>query len=872
MLWKRLVKKTLTALGILFLILLTGAVTAAGVTASYLAAWTKKEPVWVKADLERKLENRTQTSHAYFRDHTPIGSLRADADRKLVTLDQVSNFVKAALIATEDKEFYHHHGIVLRSLLRAAYQNVTHDPQATGGSTITQQLVKNVILENRDKVFERKAKEILIALRLERLFPKESIFTYYLNSLFFGKGANQRNLMGIQAAAKGIFGVDAKDLNLPQAAYLAGMVQRPNAYNPFDEASLERGMKRMQTVLKRMRSNGSINARQYQEALAFDLKSSLAPKKANAYQRYPFIMDEVEEEAAKILMKAEGQSAEALSRQGLYRSTLERYRQQVLTGGYKITTTLDPRLFEAMNRTARDERLYAKPVTYTVNVGGQSKTIQNAREEVGAALIDVKTGALLSFVGGRDFMQSQTNHALDSRRQPGSTIKPLLDYGPALDQQRITPGTVLVDEPLVARDPRQEKTYKNYNDKYMGPVTARKALKLSLNIPAIKVLREIGVDNGLDYLRKMDFPVLPMDGEASAIGGFTRGFTVEKVTSGYAMLASGGLYREPYLIESIEDAKGHLLYRHQDRPVRILSPEAAYLTTDMLRDVIRSGTGRYVGVRSPGHDLAGKTGTTQNGHDVWFLGYTPRIALGVWVGYDYNHPLPNDRRAKMVWSRLFRSIQQTRPQLSPAGVRFAEPGRLTQVEMCSISGQRATEHCRNAGEATVELLPEKSVPQETCTLHDTVRIVIADGQRMAAQDQTPEDLVQTETGIRVPKDTPWLEHFTGVVLPEASDDRVSHGNPASPSVRGVSTNGSVTLTWGHTGEPSVAGYHVYRDGQRVASLPLGCPLMYSGPAGHYEVKAVDVAGLESEPATPLDPSDNPLEETKAKKRWPFFQF
>ena len=224
----------------------------------------------------------------------------------------------------------------------------------TGGSTITQQLVKRAILENYSKTYDRKAKEILLALRLERMYNKEEILNAYLNSLYFGTGSAGQHMYGVQAAAQGIFGVDVKDLNIPQAAYLAGMIQRPNDYNPFKKEGLERGKKRMEMVLENMLDNGKITQQQYEEARSFDIKGALTKKKQNAYSRYPYIMMAVEERAAEALMRADGLDPKELSKKGQYQATLQKYIQKVQQGGYHIYTTIDKKLYDAMNKAAQE--------------------------------------------------------------------------------------------------------------------------------------------------------------------------------------------------------------------------------------------------------------------------------------------------------------------------------------------------------------------------------------------------------------------------------------------------------------------------------------------------------------------------------------
>ncbi|SDW98812.1 penicillin-binding protein [Marininema mesophilum] len=652
-------------------LLAVGTMASVGAATGYVASLVKKEPVRDKSELREKISKWSQTSSAFFDDGKPIGRLRADADRQVVTMDNVSPYIVNALVSTEDQEFFRHHGVVPRSLLRAVMQKIKNAPEQTGGSTITQQLVKNAVLDNRDKTIARKAKEILLAVRLDSFFSKKEIMSAYLNSVYFGKGVNNRNMLGVQAAAQGMFGIKAKDLNLAQSAYIAGMVQRPNEYNPFrGKKYIKNGEHRMRVVLYKMLKNKKITKAQYEKARQFDIEKSLAKKaEDNAYSKYPYITMALEDEAASILLKADGHDPKKLIKAGKYGETLQRYKTEILTGGYKIYTTINKEANEEMNKAAKNDSLYAAPITYRT-AGGN--LIKNAKEQVGATLLDSKTGATLGFVGGRNFKENQQNHAIGNSapQQPGSSIKPLLDFGPAFDKGVLSPESMLVDEPLS----HSGGVYQNYTHRYDGPMTARSALMKSINIPAIKALRAVGVQAGLDYLRKMNFPINENDGEASAIGGFTYGFTPQRMASGYAMLANQGKFNEPYMIDKIEDSNGKVVYQHKKDPIQILSPQAAYWTTDMLRDVVRKGTGTYVGARTSGYDLAGKTGTTNSTADIWFMGYTPDITLGVWVGYDYDYRLPSDQRARIVWAAIFNAITKNNPELSPIGSRFkSEP-------------------------------------------------------------------------------------------------------------------------------------------------------------------------------------------------------
>ena len=228
-------------------------------------------------------------------------------------------------------------------------------------------------------------------------------------------------------------------------------------------------------------------------------------------------------------------------------------------------------------------------------------------------------------------------------------------------------------------------------------MTAREALAKSINIPAIKMLRSIGIQTGFKYLRKMNFPIHEYDGESSAIGGFTYGFDVQRITAGYAMLGNQGKFNEPYMISKIEDSNGKVIYEHKSEPVQVLSPRAAYWTTDMLKDVVRKGTGTLVGKSFPGYHLAGKTGTTNSTKDVWFVGYTPDVALGVWTGYDYPKRIPNDKRARYVWINLFRAAVKTDPKLISG--EASRPSLHIPSNVTNVTGSKKEEKKRERREA-----------------------------------------------------------------------------------------------------------------------------------------------------------------------------
>ncbi|MDQ0417690.1 penicillin-binding protein [Croceifilum oryzae] len=699
---QRILRKFLYIGMIVVTICLTGVMLGVGVAAGVVQSIVKDEKVRTKDDLDKDLKKLFETSYAYFQNKDKdgnsvlIGSLRAEnQDRTLLSdIKEVSPNLTNAFISIEDRDFYKHQGIVPRSIVRAAYQSATHASSQTGGSTITQQLVKNLILNDRSKDLERKSKEIILALRLEQVYNKDEIIRNYMNVVHFGPGAHGQQMYGVKSAANGLFKKDVKDLNPAQAAYIAGMVQRPNALSPFynDSATankedtkdasegLQRGLKRMKLVLSKMKEYGYLNEKEYQDALAFNLEESLAKPEQfqNAYSKYPFIMFTIEDEAARTLMEKDGLNLADLNKQGKYRSTLEQYKKLASTKGYRFYTTLNEQLYTEINNDVL-KGIPLRPRVYP-------KSGKKYEEELGACVIENQTGAVLAFVPStHKFDKNQKDHCFDVQNQPGSAIKPVLDYGPALELGLLSPQAKIVDE--VIKKGGGGGDYKNANEKFQGPVTVEHALKFSLNTPAIKTFRAVGQERAFNYIRQMGLNPHPNDTESAAIGGNTYGFTVEKMTASFATFANGGTHHPPYVISKIEDADGNVVFEHKNKPVEVFSPQTSYKITNMLRAVVKGGTASIIGRKiNSKYDVAGKTGTSSDYDDLWFVGYTPKISIGVWAGYDYNMSMTNKDMAKNAWVNIFKAIERANPQLL-AG-KFSNPGNLGS-EMGVASFDRA---------------------------------------------------------------------------------------------------------------------------------------------------------------------------------------
>lgn len=867
----------------LFLLGLMGGAVAGGIVTGYVAALVKDEPVRSKAELEKKIFTNYLTGFAYYNDGSLIGQLRAEeGDRRLVKKADVSPYLINAIIATEDKNFYHHNGIALQSTLRGAIQDFTNQPVVTGGSTITQQLVKNTIL-SAEVSHTRKAREIFSALRIERMFSKDQILEAYMNEIYFGKNANGSNVYGVQAAAKGIFGKDVKELNLSESSYLAGMIQNPGAYSPFGAESYARGKERQKMVLDRMLENGYITQAQYDTASSADLKATLAKPTQQAYREVPFLMMEIEERAARELvdadLKEKGRDKETVGRNE-YRQLIEEKRRDILRNGYKIHTTIDKNVYSIMQAVANDPKNFGKNRSYMIRrSNGTTEKIENALEEVGAMLIHNKTGAILGMIGGRDFKVEQTNHAT-APRQPGSAMKPLAAYAPAFELGILQPATPIDDSPVLLADGQNGSHLPmNWNNKWQGIMSAREALRQSWNIPAIKTYLKVGIPTALEYVKKMGITTLvDADNYAATgvIGGLTYGTTVEEMTNAYATFANHGSFVDAYLIDRIEDSQGKVIFKHEAQPVQVYSEQTAYLITDMMRTVVNSGTGTHIRKYVPRKvDVAGKTGTTNSSNDLWFVGYTPELSMGVWVGFDEPYPMPDaDKYVPMVvWGKVMKDILEKQPNLSSPSDTFKKPEGIVSATVDSKSGLLPSELSKEAGHLITDIFNRRFVPTKVDDSHQKARIVTYNEERYLAKDGTPDDFVTEGVFYRSPDPLPTKEQIQAKNkrvairppdweqrLPDAEDPRTEvPGAPQSPTGLAASAKDKQTvLTWQSAKEADLLGYRIYRaDTQngftRIATVKDPSVLTFTdtgatlGDAGYY-VTAVDITGQESPPS------------------------
>lgn len=901
---------------ILFFIIIgvVGLFFAGGVGAGYFASLVKDEPIRSYESMKQDIYNYEETSTLYYAENKYFGDIRSDIMREEVQLEDVSDTLIHAVIATEDRNFKKHEGVVPKAILRAVVQEATNAAVKTGGSTLTQQLIKNQILTN-EVSFERKAKEILLALRLENFFNKDQILEAYLNIIPYGREASGRNIAGIQTAAQGVFGVDAKDLNLPQSAYLAGLPQSPSYYTPFKNSGglkgkkgLQPGINRMKTVLERMYEADYISKKEYEKALNYDIVADFTLESKSTMDKYPALMFEAEKEAVEILSKQiakeDGYTEEDLQGNKKLREEYQiRGERALRKNGYEVHTTIDKETYIAMQKIAKNYQHYGPDSnwTYTNKETGEQTQIQEPMQ-TGGILIENATGKIISFVGSRGYSQdSQINYVFDTVRSNGSTMKPLLDYAPAFENGIAQPGSPLADIRTYYGDYSPD----NYTGTFHGIVSARKALAESFNVPALAVynkLKNKGI--GQEYIEKMGITSIG-DKEYSnltlGIGATSRGVSIEENVNAYNTFANGGKFVDAYMIDKIVTNDGKVIYEHKTEPVKVFSPQTAYLTLDVLRDVIDYGTATYLQSQLntvSTVDWAGKSGTSESWHDYWFIGTNPNVTFGTWIGYNTPHNIkcngcmPYNERNLKLWAKLVNKATEINPELMAPEANFERPDGIVERSYCAISGKLPSELCSRAGLVYTDLFNAKYVPTKTDDSLVTGSYVVVDGKAVIAGPNTPSEFVNGNGLTFNPEflkknNYDRLNDLTKLFPAKNRSNWQKIGVPSSDIGASIENDGKTpepptsvnksgsSLSWSDSSSKDVVGYRIYRASSPGGSFSLiGNTTLTSFGVGSgdavYRVKAVDYFGMESKLSEPAIAGDfsKPDPEPKPKQKEP----
>ena len=570
-----------------------------------------------------------ETSYIYDIKGRLMTSLHGEANREIVSINQMSPHLKLAVIAIEDSNFYRHNGLNPYSIGRAALANYKQGQVSEGASTLTMQLVKNLFL-TRERTFSRKLAEAILAIRVEQVFSKDEILEMYLNNIYWG-----HNNYGIQTASESYFNKSAAELNLAEAAVLAGLIQAPEQYSPFLNYSNTK--QRQAQVLARMRALNWITAEEEQEAK----QAKLLVGKPTAWRKSksPFVTEAV------------------------VRELEERFgKEQVRQGGIRVQTTIDMDFQQMAEESVKESH------NMLLRWGLRA-------DQIALAAVDPRTHFVKALVGGVDYESSQFNRAVQSRRQPGSSFKPFIYYA-ALATGKYSPSTTINDAPISYRVPGGIYKPQNYGGKedFGGLMSLSKALYQSRNIPAVKLGQDIGLEKVIEICRQLgiESPMQPVI--SLPLGSI--GVTPLEMAGAFATFANNGWQSDTTVILQVTDSKGNILLDNTPQPKRILDPWATANLTTMMKQVLEpGGTGTKANIGRP---AAGKTGTTSSERDVWFVGYVPQLATAVWVGNDsyqsMGKGITGGDYAAPVWrSFMLKALKDEPVKYFPAASQFARP-------------------------------------------------------------------------------------------------------------------------------------------------------------------------------------------------------
>ncbi len=654
----------------------------------------------------------------------PVGEFFTER-RTTVPLTQIPVDLRSAVMAIEDTDFYTHWGINLRAIMRATSANLMAGRVVQGGSTLTQQLAKTIFL-TRKKTLGRKFKELLLTLQIEHRYSKDEILQLYLNQIYFGGGA-----YGVEAASRLYFDKHTQELNLAECALLAGLIRSPNRYSPTNSAEIARD--RRATVLRRMKDLKFISDAEEAQANATPVVPTSTSFKV---KEAPYLLEEVRKDLEPVY------GVETLEQGGLQiRTTLDLKLQKVAEAVLeKHCAEYDLKFATAT--LAEYNRDLQKNTTNQVVISTIAPHLQGA-----LVAMDVHTGAIRAMVGGRDFYKSQFNRAMQAKRQPGSSFKPFV-YATALEE-KFTAASVVEDNPLVFIDMESDPTLlaetttyaetqaaildnlqmtqaqldkmkkeerdalmkrfwrpQNFDNKYLGPLTLRKALQKSRNLVSIRLVDAVGPR----AVARLAHAAGIQSNLAAvlSLGLGTSVVNLVELTAAYGTLASGGYYAEPFFIERVADRRGKILQETAPKIAARLNPQTVYLTVNLMKGVVEHGTGWYA--KRLGRPLAGKTGTTQDQRDLLFVGFSPDLVCGVWVGYDDFRPLKKGLSASNVavplWTDFMREALKTVPVKD-----FAIPPKIEFAKIDADTGYLALPTCPKV---ILEAFREGTIPTDFC--------------------------------------------------------------------------------------------------------------------------------------------------------------
>ncbi len=697
--------------------------------------------------------------------------VQSGSNRESVSIDSIPKCLQYAFIDIEDERFYQHNGIDIQGIIRAGFVALSTGDMSQGASTITQQLLKNNVLNGGNEasygeLFKRKFQEQYLALELEKSTTKPYILESYLNTINLGQ-----NCLGVQAAAKRYFNKSVSEINLSEAAVIASITKSPTKYNPISHP--ENNADRRKLVLKNMLTNGHITQDEFDAALADDVYSRIQTVNVDTSSSdpYSYFVDALIDDLLEDLQEQKG-----YSRTQAY--------NVLYSSGLKIYTTQDPSIQNICDTECNNPENYPSTVRYSINWAWSVKhvdgTVNNYSEadieyynktllgkhnfhltfdspeeadqyiaafkteyhkdgdsdlgetlvytlqpQVSFTVMDQKTGYVKAVVGGRGEKTASLtlNRATDTKRQPGSCFKVLSTYAPALDTAGYTLATLVEDSPFYDVNGRKVSNW--WGDSYRGPSTLREGIRDSMNVVTTKILTDITPQLGYDYLQNFGITTLVSEktledgsvvsdvGQSLALGGITYGVTNLELCAAYASIANNGIYTKPIMYTKVVNNKGKTILENSGNTHTVIKDSTAWLLTNAMQDVVTAGTGKLCAV--PGMTVAGKTGTTSDDVDIWFSGYTPYLTATIWSGYDNNDSLSNTAYHETLWSKIMTQIDSVKGYNEDPG--FPQPDSVVKEKICSSSNKAAVDGACPSSSVREEYFAKSNTITEQCNVH-----------------------------------------------------------------------------------------------------------------------------------------------------------
>lgn len=629
-----------------------------------------------------------------------IKELTGEENRKIITLSDMPSNLPKAFIAIEDERFYKHHGVDIKRTAAATFTYLFNGGSSSfGGSTITQQLIKNITNEKDDEGaagIERKIKEMSRAYQIEKILSKDEILELYLNIIYLG-GYGQ-NICGVEVASEYYFGKSAKELDLAECAFLAGINHSPNSYNPFTETdNSEKIKKRTRTVLEKMKELDYISEDEYNTAIQ-KVENGLPFQKGNTSSGaiVSYHLSSAIEQVVNQLVEEKGMSYEYA-------------KSRLYGGGYKLYTTQVSSIQTRMEEEYKKDKYILK-----------SKSNPGEHSQSAMVIIDYKTGNVVGCVGG---LGTDVNaiglNRINIPKQPGSSIKPIASIAPGLEKNIITAATVYDDSPT---------SFPGYSPRnstgYQGLCTVRKAIEVSANVVEVKIMSELGPENSIKFLKQLGLEHVDEQKDANlsiVLGGLTYGATPLEMAGAYATIANGGEYITPTFYTELKDSKGNIVLKPKQEKTRVMSEGNAYIAKSILKGPVTGSGGTARNCAISGMDVGAKTGTTDNNYDRWLCGFTPYYVGATWFGYDKNETVyySSGNPAAAIWSAIMKDIHKNLPSKS-----FDKPSNIVTAKICKSTGKSATSSCTNT---YVEEFVAGTVP-ESCEGHEKIKICKESGK------------------------------------------------------------------------------------------------------------------------------------------------